>query len=202
MTSRDAKPENHNPLRSQAEALLQAGTAPISKTGALGANALSLLHGMAKAPENASAALKFLHELQVHQVELDLQHEQLERSQDRLNLALERYVERFDFAPVGYLAVDRDGRILEGNLAAADLLGVERDALNGRRIDSLVTTQYRFPLLGLVKRLCNGSQRETCEAQVDGGGGVVRQVQIVATTLPSDGCLMMVLIEAITPRID
>ncbi len=194
MTAHDATLKNQHPLRGQAEALLQAGAAPASKSGAIGANALALLHDMAHTPANASAALKFLHELQVHQVELDLQQAQLEQGREELERALQRYVERFDFAPVVTLAVDREGRIIEANLAAAALFGVEREALNGSRIDSLVTAQYRMPLLGLVKRLCGGSAREVCETQLEGGGGVLRQFQVVANTSPSDHSLLMVFI--------
>lgn len=181
-------------LRREAESLVQAGCAPVSKTGAIGANALALLHSMASAPENASAALKLLHEFQVHQVELELQQECLERSRDELNRALERYVERFDFAPIAYLSLDRDGQIIETNIAAAALFGIERNAMNGHRIDRLVMSEYRLSLLGLVKRLSNGSPRETCEAMIVAHGGVAQKVQIVATTSQSDSSLMMVFV--------
>jgi len=190
-----ATPEIDLPLRQQAEALLQRGTPPIAKVAATGAEALALLHRMAIEPERASDVLKLLHELQVHQVELDLQHEQLEQGRDELTRALDRYVERYDFAPVGYFAVDRDGKIVEGNLAAADLCGVEQAALSGRRIDSLVTPQSRLALLALMKRLCNGGSRETCEVQIDQGGNVSRLFQIVATVSPSDRSLMMIFVE-------
>lgn len=200
MTSRTVNPVNQNHLRHQAEALLLAGSAPITKTGAIGVDAQALLHSMAHSPAHASAALKLLHELQVHQVELDLQQEQLEAERNELAKTLEGYVERFDFAPVGYLAVDRDGRILEANLGAAELFGVDRDALAGRRLDSLVTTQYRVPLLGLLKKLYNGSSRESCETQVMGGAGALRHFQIVATPLPGDRSLMLALIEAAAPQ--
>ncbi|MES2883391.1 MAG: PAS domain S-box protein [Pseudomonadota bacterium] len=193
MTSGKANLDNQGSLRRKAEALVQAGSAPVSKTGAIGANALALLHSMASAPANASAALKLLHEFQVHQVELELQQEHLEHSRDELNLALERYVERFDCAPVAYLSLDREGRILEANLAAAALFGLERNAMNGRRIDTLVTTQYQLLLLGLVKRMSSGSARETCEAMVE-ADGVTQQVQIVATTSQNEASLMMVVI--------
>lgn len=195
MNSADAASEVHHALRRQAEVLLQAGTAPVSRTSVLGAPALSLLNEMASAPENASAVLKLLHELQVHQVELDLQQEQLDLSRDELGRALERYVDRFDSAPVAYLAVDREGRILEGNLAAAGLLGLERDALNGLRIDSLVHVEFRLPLRGLMKRLAGGSPKEICDTRIDAADGRARRFQIVASTSPGDRALLMVFIE-------
>lgn len=195
MSTPAAMPEIDLPLRHQAEALLQRGSPPRAKVAATGAEALALLHRMATDPERASDVLKLLHELQVHQVELDLQHEQLEQSRDELSHALDRYVERYDFAPVGYFAVDRDGKIVEGNLVAADLCGVERAALSGHRIDSLVTPQSRLALLALLKRLGNGNSRETCEVQIDQGGNVSRLFQVVATLSPGDRSVMMVFVE-------
>ena len=185
----------HGPLRYHAEALIRAGTPPRAKVATTGAEALALLHDMSTDPRSASAVVKLLHELQVHQVELDLQHEQLEQSRDELTHALDRYVERFDFAPVGYVAADRDGKIIEGNLAAADLFGVEQATLSGRRIDSLVTSETRLALLAMLKRLSNGGSRETCEAQVNGGGGILQLYQVVATVSPSDQTLMIVFVE-------
>ena len=195
MSTPAASSEIDLPLRRQAEALLQRGTPPKARVAATGAEALALLHRMATEPERASDVLKLLHELQVHQVELDLQQEQLEQGRDELSHALDRYVERYDFAPVGYFAVDRDGKIVEGNLAAAELCGVERAALSGRRIDSLVTPPSRLALLALLKRLCSGDSRETCEVQIDRGGNVSRLFQVVATVSPGDRSLMMVFVE-------
>jgi PAS domain S-box-containing protein len=195
MSTPAAKPEIDLPLRHQAEALIQRGSPPRAKVAATGAEAIALLHRMASDPERASDVLKLLHELQVHQVELDLQHEQLEQSRDELAHALDRYVERYDFAPVGYFAVDRDGKILEGNLAAAEFCGVERAALSGRRIDSLVTPRSRLALLALLKRLGTSDSRDTCEVQIDEAGKVSRLFQVVATVSPSDRSLMMMFVE-------
>ena len=195
MSTPAAKPEIDLPLRHRAEVLLQRGIPPKAKVAATGPEALALLHRMAIDPDKASDALKLLHELQVHQVELDLQYEHLEQSRDELSHALDRYVERYDFAPVGYFAVDQDGKIVEGNLAAAALCGVERAALSGRRIDSLVTPQSRLALLALLKRLGNGDSRETCEVQIEHGGNVSRLFQVVATVSPGDRSVMMIFIE-------
>ena len=66
-------------LRVTAEERLNRGSAPATRGGSTGAPALASLHRLANAPASASDALKLLHELQVHQVELDLQHEQAEQ---------------------------------------------------------------------------------------------------------------------------
>ena len=72
------------------------------------------------------------HELHVHQVELEMQNEELRRAQVALEVARDLYSEVFQFAPVGYLILSDKGLIQDANLAGAELLGVERSKLLGR----------------------------------------------------------------------
>jgi PAS domain S-box-containing protein len=81
-------------------------------------------------PERAATDL--LHELQVHQVELEMQNEELRRVQMALSEALERQMDLYDFAPVGYLSLDPSGIVIGANLTAAEILRVDRAALIGR----------------------------------------------------------------------
>lgn len=75
---------------------------------------------------------RLVHELRVHQIELELQNQELQEARDAAEAALEKYSELYDFAPVGYLTLDRAGTIREANLAAASLLGIARSQLPGR----------------------------------------------------------------------
>ncbi|MHB8205321.1 MAG: PAS domain-containing protein, partial [Desulfomonilaceae bacterium] len=70
-----------------------------------------------------------IHELQVHQVELEMQNEELHRAQVEADRSRERYLDLFDFAPVGYFTLDKNALVLEANLTGADLLGIERISL-------------------------------------------------------------------------
>ena len=72
---------------------------------------------------------QMLHELRVHQIELEIQNEELRRAQTGLEAARARYFDLYDLAPVGYCAISEKGLILEANLTAATMLGMARDAL-------------------------------------------------------------------------
>lgn len=81
-------------------------------------------------PGNSADDLqKALHELRTYQIELELQNEELRRVQEELMAARDRYVDLYDFAPVGYLTLCDKRSIKEANLTLADLLGEERKSL-------------------------------------------------------------------------
>ena len=80
---------------------------------------------------------KLIHELETYQIELEIQNEELRLIHEQLKKSREKYVDLYDFAPVGYVILNEKGIIIEANLTAASMLGVER----GKLID---TTIYRY----------------------------------------------------------
>src|SRR5690349_8664173 len=93
----------------------------------------------ARLPGPEGEPLKLLHELQVHQIELEMQNAELSRARDEA----ERFTDLYDFAPVGYVALDSAGTILSVNLTGARILGIERSRLLGRPLENFLAEVTR-----------------------------------------------------------
>jgi PAS domain S-box-containing protein len=94
-----------------------------------------------KNPTAAASRSRTLHELEVHQVELELQNEELRNARQTMEVALERYTEVFDFAPIGYATLDLQGNVAEINHAGGALLGADRSTFIGKRFALFVAAR-------------------------------------------------------------
>ena len=195
MSAPSIEPEQASRLRHAAQARLKSGTAPPMNGWGTGIEALTLLYRLASKPASAEDALKLLHELQVHQVELDMQHAQTGESLREVDEELHRYVELFDCAPIGYASVDLKGGIIEANLAAAGLFGSLRDEMRGRPLLSLFDSASGPALQGLLERLHLPGAKETCTAQSGGDAGTSQRLQVVASLAPDGLSILMCFIE-------
>jgi PAS domain S-box-containing protein len=119
---------------------------------------------MARNPKLAADPQRLLHELQVHQVELEMQNAELLESRDRTEAMLEKYTDLYDFAPVGYFSLDGDGKILEVNLTGAALLGVGRSKLLNRQLLQFVVPASRRQFQAFLDQIFGGSGKHVCEA--------------------------------------
>jgi PAS domain S-box-containing protein len=123
---------------------------------------------------------QLLHELQVHQVELELQNEELQRAHAELEALLMKYTALYDFAPTGYFTLDREGNIHGLNLAGASLLGIERSRLLNRRFDLLVAAEKRAAFTVFLGRAFKSGTKEVCETLLQTEGNPPRWVWIEA----------------------
>jgi PAS domain S-box-containing protein len=184
-------------LRREAEERLVADRAPASSGWIISAEALGLLYRLASSPATAGDALKLLHELQAYQVELDLQHHQLQANERELEQEVARYRGLFEAAPMGSLILALEGQILEGNPAAAELLGVDPEDLPGRLVDSFLTPDGRPGLVSLLHGLRTGGPRTSLDVQVVGDAdGDPRAARLVATRSPGGEAILVGIADA------
>ncbi|ALP53569.1 hypothetical protein Tel_10730 [Candidatus Tenderia electrophaga] len=181
-------------LRHAAEASLKQGTTPPTKGWSISADTLTLLYRLASTPESAGDALKLLHELQAHQVELDLQHQQLEANEREFSHELERYKALFERAPFGYFVVSTDGLVIEANLTGAELFGVEPGDFGGNAIDSFLAPASR-PVLGELLQQLRQSDVASCEVQTGDKAGQLRLLQVIANASPGDEAVLLAFLE-------
>jgi len=183
-------------LRLSAEERLEKGTAPFTHGWSTGLQALTLLHDLASTPETASDALKLLHELQVHQVELDLQQEQAEQDHRQLTEDLTDYTALFELAPFAYLTLDAEGRVMAANRIAVDCLcpdASDASVWAGRSIEDLLAPECRAAVRDMLAALRKGNGRQTCAVQMRAGAA---SAQAVATAPRGDGQVLMAFVPA------
>jgi PAS domain S-box-containing protein len=135
-------------LRKRAEATSRAGEPPSPES---------------LSPEEARRTLQ---ELWVHQIELQMQNEELRRAQVELDAARARYFDLYELAPAGYVTISESGLILEANLTAARLLGVERGLLLKRRLASFIFHQDEDIFYLQRKRLLETGLQEVVEVRM------------------------------------
>jgi PAS domain S-box-containing protein len=136
-------------------------------------------------PRKDADTRRLLHELQVHQIELEMQNAELQGARDQMEAMLERYTDLYDFAPVGYFSLDEQGLIVEVNLTGATLLGVERSRLINRRLSQFVAPPSRPVFLAFLERVFAGPGTQTCEAFLLNKNGTSSWVDFQATLAAS-----------------
>ncbi len=107
-----------------------------------------------------------LHELRVHQIELELQNEELRQAQAELDAARARYFDLYNLAPVGYCTVSEQGLILEANLTAAALLGVARSALVQQPLTGFILPEDQDVYYLYRKQLPGTAAPQACELRM------------------------------------
>jgi PAS domain-containing protein len=155
-------------------------------------NALAVLHALASSPATAGDALALLHELQVHQVELDLQAEELRESRAELEARLRRQTEFCDALPVACLSIDGELVIREANRMGAAMLGVGRDGVAGLRLDTCLAAGSLRTLRGLMAGMDEGGRRSGL-LPWRSGAGLTQAVHAAVGPAPTGAGFLLVL---------
>ncbi|MDA1231292.1 MAG: PAS domain-containing protein, partial [Planctomycetota bacterium] len=121
------------------------------------------------------------HELEVHQIELEMQNDELHSAQAKIEAGLERYIDLFDFAPVSFFNLSADGTIHLVNLTGASLLGVKRGELLNRRFGLFVAMHDRSNFSDFLDSVFASESRQVCELSLLSADDLPIIVRIKAT---------------------
>ncbi len=109
---------------------------------------------------------KLLHELQVHQIELEMQNEELRHAYETTEAALKKYTMLYDLAPMGYFTLDADGSICDLNFTGADLLGDRRFSLVNSNFKLFVSDESKQVFLNFLSKVFVNNTKESCKVML------------------------------------
>ena len=181
MTGKDRRLGQNAELRRQVEEMLRNQGVPSCPVGEVqGASE----HLEPPSPENILATL---HDLRVHQIELDMQNEELRRTQAALGAERERYVDLYDQAPVGYCTVSDQDLLIEANLSVATLLGVARDALIKQPISRFIFKEDQDIYYLFRRQRFGAGKSQACELRMVTIDGTAFWAHLQATVVQDEG---------------
>ncbi|MFN2107244.1 MAG: PAS domain S-box protein [Candidatus Promineifilaceae bacterium] len=128
-----------------------------------------------------------VHELQVHQIELEMQNEELRLALRELTEARDRYSDLYNFAPVGYLTLTSQSMIAEINLTAAAMLGAERKKLIQRRFDAFIALESRDAWHQYFSHMLQCDERQSIELALERSDGSRTDVLQDGARVETDG---------------
>lgn len=137
---------------------------------------------------------KLLHELQVHQVELEMQNEELVQAYETAEATLKKYTLLYDLAPVGFFILDAEGSICDLNFTAADLLGDKRFSLVDSNFKLFVAEDSRPEFNHFLGQVYGGKAKITCEINLGYDGKPLGLVYMEGVVTEDDRkCLLSVI---------
>ena len=114
-------------------------------------------------PEIEADVKRLLHELQVHQIELEMQNDELRLANETAETALKKYTLLYDFAPMGYFTLDSDARICELNFTGAELLGDRRFSLVNSNFKLYISQESLPEFNRFFSKVFASNSKESCE---------------------------------------
>jgi len=136
---------------------------------------------------------KLLHELQVHQIELEMQNEELQEANETAEKALKKYTMLYDFAPMGYFTLNSDGSICDLNFTGADLLGEKRFSLVNSNFKLFISPESQAVFNRFFDKVYTSSSKESCEVKLSYDNSPLCQVYMEGIVTGDDRqCLLSV----------
>ncbi len=123
-----------------------------------------------KSPILETDTQRLIHELEVHQIELEMQNEELLQAKAELESTLSLYSELYAFASLGYFTLTRDGTIRRANLTAVKLMGVGLSELIKRRFAVFISPESRIAFSVFLDRVFTSNKKEICEVMIQKDG--------------------------------
>ena len=142
------------------------------------AEALMMEKGFLSPSDGVEDPLQLIHELQTFQMEIELQNEELHRSQQELMEFKMRYTELYDFIPVGYVCLGKKGVILNANLTLADMLATERSSLMNQPLSNYILFEDQDIYYRHIRDLAESKNRQVCELRMQKMDGFPLDVQL------------------------
>jgi PAS domain-containing protein len=109
---------------------------------------------------------KLLHELQVHQIELEMQNEELRQAYETAEAALKKYTMLFDLSPIGYFSLDPDGAISDLNFTGADLLKERRFSLINSNFKLFISEESKPVFNSFFRKVYASNAKESCKVML------------------------------------
>jgi len=153
----------------------------------------SLKKKLSKRNENTSEldTQKLFHELEVHQIELEMQNEELILARTAAEEAAEKYTEIFDFSPLGYFVLSKEGIITELNLSGAEMLGKDRSHLKNSIFSLFVSVDTKSIFNNFLAGSFNTNDRKSCEIIITPEKYLPRNIHLLGTGLENGNqCLI------------
>src|SRR4030042_932289 len=156
------------------------------KMGELRQRAEKLLEGKnGKQVMSTNDIIKLSHELAVHQIELEMQAEELRRAQIDLEKSRDKYIELFDFAPLGYFTLNENNIIIEANLTAARLLDMERRNLIRLKITKFIAPESQDIFYSVYRKDFEPGGKRGCEIYMGRKDGIYFAASLEGVARPA-----------------
>ena len=142
-------------------------------------------------PETEIDIKKLLHELQVHQIELEMQNDELREANQATELALKRFTMLYDLAPMGYFTLDQNANICELNFTGAELLGERRFSLINTNFKLFVAEDSKITFSDFFSKVFSSNYKESCVLQLGYGNNLLSRVYMEGVVTGDDSnCLL------------